>query len=133
MALSVISELTMKPISFHTTDWSHLQVTRHAGKTGFATWRTLQYDGLRIRMVEYSPGYEADHWCAVGHIFFCIDGELVSELSDGTSHTLKAGMSYEVSDGMSKHRSRTEKGATLFIIDGAFLSNHAKRGVFGLQ
>jgi hypothetical protein len=41
-----------------------------------------------------------------------------SELKDGRVFTLKPGMSYQVSDnGDSPHRSRTEGGAKLFIVD----------------
>ena len=68
-------------------------------------------------MVEYSPGYVADHWCEKGHILFCVDGELHTELEDGRSFTLKPGMSYQVADGAEPHRSRTAKGARLFIVD----------------
>ncbi|NBV42766.1 hypothetical protein EBR96_08385, partial [bacterium] len=111
----------MPPIPFETTDWSHVTPTEHPGETGVAYWRTLQYPGLRIRHVEYSPGYLADHWCEKGHIIFCIDGEMVSELSDGREFVLRKGMSYQVTDGASSHRSRTEMGARLFIVDGEFL------------
>lgn len=82
----------------------------------------MQYPGLRVRMVEYSAGYKADHWCARGHIILCLRGELISELADGSVHVLKEGMSYQVSDNMSSHRSSTDKGALLFIIDGEFLA-----------
>ncbi|GEM_PF-60264 len=112
----------MIPIPFQTIDWNNVPVTEHPGEKGVAYWRTLQYDGLRIRMVEYSPGYIADHWCELGHIIYCIKGELISELADGTSHLLKAGMSYHVSDQMSKHRSTTKDGVVIFIVDGAFLA-----------
>ena len=86
-----------------------------------ATWRTLVYNDLRIRVVEYSPGYLADHWCYLGHVIFCLEGSMTTELANGERYNLKPGMSYEVSDGMSSHRSFTETGAKLFIIDGGFL------------
>lgn len=122
------------PIPFHTIDWSTADTTRHNGTSGYADWKTLTFGGLRVRMVEYSPGYLADHWCAKGHVLLCIDGELVSELSDGTSYVLKPGMSYQVSDGESSHRSRTECGAVLFIVDGDFLKTpKIPRGTVGLQ
>ena len=117
----------MNAIPFHTTDWSQTPVTVHPGESGSATWQTRDYNGLRIRKVVYSPNYKADHWCSLGHIVYCLEGEFYSELSDGRSFHLKAGMSYLVSDDVSLHRSITEKGTTLLIIDGKFLSERNQR------
>jgi hypothetical protein len=111
----------MYAIPFHTTDWRKTPMTIHPGESGTATWQTTNYDGLRIRKVTYSPNYKADHWCTLGHIVYCLEGEFYSELSDGRSFHLSEGMSYLVSDGVSSHRSTTEKGTTLLIIDGKFL------------
>jgi mannose-6-phosphate isomerase class I len=111
----------MSSIPFQTTDWSTIPETEHPGETGMAYWKTIQYDSFRVRMVVYSQGYKADHWCEKGHIIYCIDGEMTSELQDGKTHTLKKGMSYQVSDDASSHRSITKNGATLFILDGNFL------------
>lgn len=108
-------------IEYQVIDWSVIPKTDHKGETGIALWQTLQLDGIRIRLVEYSAGYLADHWCRKGHIIHCLEGEFVSELEDGDKRVLKAGMSYVVSDGMSSHRSFTESGARLLIIDGEFL------------
>ena len=109
------------PIPYQTIDWSTIPRTEHQGETGTSYWRTLQYPGLRIRIVEYSKGYLADHWCRKGHVVHCLDGEFVNEHQDGGSVVLRAGMTYVVSDELSSHRSRTENGATLLIIDGDFL------------
>jgi hypothetical protein len=108
-------------IPFQTTDWSQIPNTVVNGSTGRATMRTVQYDGLRIRMIEYSEGYLADHWCQLGHLVFVLEGELINEHEDGTVNVLKAGMSYHVSDGLSSHRSRTIGPVKLLIVDGAFL------------
>jgi hypothetical protein len=113
----------MAMIPFQTTDWSAKPATVHSGKSGTAYWKTLQYGDLRIRRVQYSENYKADHWCSLGHILYCLEGEIISELSDGRSFTLSAGMSYQVSDGASEHRSISKHGATLLIIDGGFLKN----------
>ena len=102
---------------FATTDWSQIKPTEHRGEMGVATWRTLQLGEIRVRMVEYSPGYLADHWCSKGHVLLCLEGELHTELEDGRRFTLKPGMSYQVADGAEPHRSSTEIGATLFIVD----------------
>jgi hypothetical protein len=109
--------MRMSSIPFGTTDWASVEPTTHEGETGLATWRTRQFGDIRVRMVEYSPGYLADHWCEKGHILFCIDGELDTELKDGRRFILKSGMSYQVADGAEPHRSRTAKGARLFVVD----------------
>ena len=107
----------MANIPFGTTDWSAVERTEHRGETGTATWRTRTFDGIRVRMVEYSPGYLADHWCSKGHILLCLDGELHTELADGRVMVLRPGMTYQVADGAEAHRSRTAVGAKLFIVD----------------
>ncbi|QOZ25446.1 DHCW motif cupin fold protein [Bradyrhizobium sp. CCBAU 51753] len=105
-------------LPFTVTDWSRIEPTVHPGDTGQALWRTLNIGDLRVRMVEYSPGYVADHWCDRGHVLFVVQGELETELRDGRRFTLKPGMSYQVSDfGDAAHRSSTATGATLFIVD----------------
>lgn len=113
----------MKTIPFENIDWSTIKKTEHKGETGVAYWQTIQFDGLRIRMVEYSPNYFADHWCTKGHIIYCLEGEMISELKDGTKSLLKKGMSYHVTDDdINPHRSQTANGCKLFIIDGDFLN-----------
>lgn len=102
---------------FGVTDWSTVERTERAGDTGIAFWRTRQFGEVRVRMVEYSPGYSADHWCEKGHILLCLSGELHTELEDGRRFTLKQGMSYQAVDGTERHRSSTLGGATLFIVD----------------
>ncbi|BDD87386.1 DHCW motif cupin fold protein [Desulfofustis limnaeus] len=110
-----------KNIPFQTIDWSLVPKTEHKGTHGVAYWQTLQFDGLRIRIVEYSPGYLADHWCQKGHIVHCLEGEVVNEQEDGARSILVPGMSYVVSDDLSSHRSTTKTGVKLLIIDGDFL------------
>ena len=108
-------------IPFQTIDWSKVPKTTHNGETGVAYWQTVQFQGLRIRIVEYSAGYIADHWCQKGHIVYCLEGEVVNELKDGTRSILTPGISYVVSDDLSSHRSVSEKGVKLLIVDGDFL------------
>jgi hypothetical protein len=109
--------MDMKNIPFDTTDWSQIPPTRHKGETGMATWRTQQFDTIRVRMVEYSPGYKADHWCKKGHILLCLEGELHTELADGQEFVLTPGVSYQVADEVEPHRSFTQTGTKLFIVD----------------
>jgi quercetin dioxygenase-like cupin family protein len=104
-------------IPFDTTDWAQIEPVEHQGLTGVATWRTMQFDSIRVRMVEYSPGYLADHWCSKGHILLCLEGELHTELEDGRTFILTPGTSYQVADGAEAHRSSTLVGAKLFIVD----------------
>jgi hypothetical protein len=109
-------------IPFHTIDWVTIPKEEHKGEQGTSFWQVVQYSGLRVRMVEYTPGYLADHWCKKGHIVHCLSGELVSELQNGEEFTLSAGMTYVVSDDLSSHRSKTMNGVKLMIIDGDFLA-----------
>ena len=109
--------MQISDIGFGTTDWQRIEATLHPGETGTAHWRTQQFGAIRVRMVEYSPGYVADHWCVKGHILLCIEGELHTELEDGRTFTLTPGMSYQVADNAEPHRSSTKSGAKLFIVD----------------
>lgn len=104
-------------IPFGTTDWEAIEPTEHRGETGVALWRTREFGGIRVRMVEYSPGYRADHWCKKGHILLCLAGELETELEDGRRFLLGPGVSYQVADDAEAHRSTSASGATLFIVD----------------
>jgi hypothetical protein len=104
-------------IRFETTDWDSVADERHEGVTGYAIWKVKQCGDIRVRKVIYSEKYLADHWCDKGHIIFCIKGEMTTELKNGAKHILREGMSYQVGDNADAHRSFTEKGATLFIVD----------------
>jgi hypothetical protein len=109
--------MRIENVPFGTTDWSTVPRTEHPGETGVAYWRTLETGNIRVRMVDYSPGYLADHWCSRGHVLLVLDGELVTELKNGRSVTLTPGQSYQVADNDIPHRSRTDDGARLFIVD----------------
>lgn len=111
----------MSSIPFQTIDWTSIEKTEHGGETVTSFSQTLQLDGLRIRKVEYSAGYLADHWCQKGHIVHCLEGEFVSELDNGETISLTKGMTYVVSDNRSSHRSLSANGVQLLIIDGDFL------------
>ncbi|AOR64818.1 DHCW motif cupin fold protein [Pectobacterium wasabiae] len=109
--------MDMKNIPFGTTDWSQIEPTEYKGESGIAYWRTQRFDHIRVRIVEYTPGYLADHWCSKGHVLLCLEGELHTELDDGRVFVLKPGMSYQVADNAEAHRSYTETGAKLFVVD----------------
>ena len=109
--------MQIEGVSFGTVDWSEVPRVDYPGETGRAVWRTMEQGNIRVRMVEYSPGYKADHWCDRGHVILVLEGELVTELKDGRVFTLSAGMSYQVASGAEAHRSTTKFGAKLFIVD----------------
>jgi quercetin dioxygenase-like cupin family protein len=104
-------------VPFGTMDWSKVEPTEHQGETGKAYWRTLEIGNIRVRMVEYTPGYVADHWCSRGHVLLVLEGELETELADGRTYKLTPGTSYQVADNAEPHRSSTVTGAKLFIVD----------------
>ncbi len=108
-------------IPFQSIYWDLIPKSEHSGESGTAWWQTIQFEGIRIRLVEYSPGYMADHWCEKGHIVHCLDGQFISELKNGKKSIIRKGMSYIVSDNLSSHRSISEAGVKLMIIDGDFL------------
>ena len=110
-------------VPFQITDWSNIPAEEHKGEEGIAFWQILQLGNLRIRMVEYSKNYLADHWCQKGHIIYCIEGEMTTELSDGQYFKMTKGMTYQVSDDLSSHRTYSKEGVKLFIVDGAFLKS----------
>lgn len=109
--------MQLADIPFDTTDWDTIDRVAHPGTTGVAYWRTRQCGDIRVRMVEYSAGYSADHWCDKGHILLCLDGELHTMLADGQTVVLRPGMSYQVADNTMAHRSSAPGGARLFIVD----------------
>jgi len=109
--------MKLENIPFQTTDWARIEATERAGLTGKAVWRTQQCGEVRVRIVEYSAGYAADHWCEKGHILFCLEGELETALQDGRRFVLTAGMSYQVADHEAPHRSASKSGARLFVVD----------------
>ncbi|MEV6521038.1 DHCW motif cupin fold protein [Longispora sp. NPDC051575] len=104
-------------VPFGTTDWARVPATEHPGTTGTATWRTRRFGDVRVRVVDYSPGYLADHWCDKGHILLVLEGTLTTELAGGGTVTLEARSSYQVGDDTEAHRSSTVTGARLFIVD----------------
>ena len=115
----------MIQIPFSHIDWTSIEKVEYKGDKGFSFWQTIQYPGLRIRLVEYSTDYLADHWCQKGHIVHCLDGEFISELKTGEKIKLTKGQTYVVSDELSSHRSVSENGVKLLIIDGDFLKNNS--------
>ena len=109
--------MKIQGIPFGVTEWGDIPPTTHQGETGTAIWRTRQFGDIRVRIVECTPGYVADHWCVKGHILLCLEGELRTELKDGRMFTLRPGVSFQVADNAEPHRSSTATGARLLIVD----------------
>ncbi len=109
--------MNMNDIPFCTTDWQQIEKTKHQGERGTAYWRTQKFGEIGVRMVDYTAGYLADHWCSKGHVLLCLEGELHTELEDGRTFTLTPGMSYQVADNAEAHRSSTSMATRLFIVD----------------
>ena len=109
--------MRIEQVPFATIDWAAVPRTEHAGESGKAFWQTVERGNVRVRKVEYTPGYLADHWCSRGHVLLVLSGELHTDLQDGRQFVLRAGDTYTVADGAEPHRSRTERGAKLFIVD----------------
>lgn len=105
------------PSSFSTVDWSSVPEEFHSGESGAAYWRVQHFGDVRVRLVRYTAGYLADHWCSRGHILHVLSGELQTELDDGQRVTLKPGMGYVVGNDGPAHRSSTLVETTLFIVD----------------
>lgn len=114
----------MIQIPFQTIDWEKIPKTEYKGESGSAFWQTLQFGGLRVRIVEYTNGYVADHWCQKGHVVHCLEGELTTEMENGEKFALSKGMTYIVSDDLSSHRSVTKERVKLLILDGDFLKSN---------
>ena len=109
--------MNISSFPFQTLDWSSIPKEERKGETGMATWQIMMMNDIRVRMVEYSPGYKADHWCSKGHVIHCSEGQMDTELEDGRIFKLTTGMTYFVGDNCEAHRSSTEKGCKLFIVD----------------
>lgn len=109
--------MNIHDVPFNSIDWNKITPTEHKGTTGMAYWRTFEMGNIRVRMVDYTPGYQADHWCKRGHVLLVLQGELLTELEDGRKFTLKEGMSYQVAEDIQPHRSSTQTGVRLFIVD----------------
>jgi quercetin dioxygenase-like cupin family protein len=110
--------MKLPPIPFFVPDWENIPRTEHPGVRGTSFWRTVEANGLRVRMVDYAPGYESDHWCARGHVLLVLEGEITLRLKDGAEHRLAAGQSFQVSDDEANpHQAFSPRGARAFIVD----------------
>lgn len=100
--------------------WDDVPAVEHRageGGSGTAWWRTVNAGNVRVRLVEYSPGYASDHWCDKGHVVHVLRGEIHTTLADGRTITSRTGDTWLAGDAQSRHRSAAPAGATLLIVD----------------
>lgn len=109
--------MKIQEVPYSQIRWDMIPPKSYPGITGEAIWRTYEMGNIRVRMVEYTPGYFADHWCSKGHVILLLEGELSTELSDGRIIHSKAGETVVVGDDTNPHRSSTQTGAKLYIVD----------------
>jgi hypothetical protein len=110
--------MKLENVGLGAVDWSQVPAVVQAGETGAATARTRALGDIQVRLVEYGPGYRADHWCAKGHIVHVVAGDLVIEHRDGIRFALRPGMSWHAPDDAGPpHRVLCDRGATVFIVD----------------
>ncbi len=110
--------MNLPAVPFTFTDWSQVEAVEHLGETGTSYWWVYEQGGMRVRVVEYSPGYRADHWCGRGHVLFMLEGELSIELRDGRRITMTPATSFQAGDDEDNpHLAFTETGAKVLIVD----------------
>ena len=109
--------MRIERVPFAATDWEQVPASEIEGERGTARQRTVEAGNLRLRMVEFSPGYRADHWCPRGHVVLVLEGALTTELKDGRRFESPAGTSFQVADGDGFHLVSTAAGAKVFIVD----------------
>jgi uncharacterized cupin superfamily protein len=103
---------------FTVTDWQAVPSFEQRGETGTSHWRVFEAGNVRVRMVDYSPGFRSDQWCPKGHIFLLLEGEFGLAFQDGRTFLLGPGMSFQAGeDAAHPHLGFSEKGAKAFIVD----------------
>ena len=109
--------MEIQPFNFQTINWSGIPKEELPGENGTVVRQVVFMGKIRIRRVAYSAGYTADHWCVKGHVLHCLEGEMDTALEDGRTFKLTAGMTYLVGDNSEPHRSSTQTGCQLLIVD----------------
>jgi len=110
--------MKIEGVPFTVTDWASAPAVEHKGETGTSFWRTVEAGNVRVRIVDYSPGFKSDHWCPRGHVLYVIAGEINVRLKDGREFVLTSGMSFQAEDGASNpHLAWSNPGARVFLVD----------------
>ena len=110
--------MKIQNVPFIITNWEKINPVEYKGESGSSYWRTFERGNIRVRIVEYSPGFKSDHYCSCGHILLVLEGELYIRLKDGQTFMLDNGMSFQVEDDEANpHLAYSESGAKVFIVD----------------
>ena len=109
--------MKIENVPFTTISWENQRAITVPGETGFAIVKAVQAGEICLRLVEFTPGYRADHWCSKGHVVFVLSGSLSTVLRDGRAFEAVAGSSFHVGDEEDHHLVETSNGATVFIVD----------------
>jgi quercetin dioxygenase-like cupin family protein len=109
--------LKIEDVPFSNIRWPEMPLSEQSGAVGYALSQTVETGNVRLRLVTFSPGYEADHWCSKGHVVFVLKGQLSTVLQDGRKFLTLQGESFCVGDNDGQHRAETDRGATVFIVD----------------
>ena len=110
--------MNIENVAFTITDWKKIKPVEYPGESGTSYWRMFESGNVRVRIVEYSPGFKSDHFCSRGHILLVLEGELGIQLKNGRIFLLGPGMSFQAEDDETNpHLPYTEKGARVFIVD----------------
>jgi len=109
--------MDLKDISPNLINWEKIETVELKGETGTSFMRIYEEGNIRLRMIEYSADYYADHWCTRGHIIHVIEGELIYEQKNGKTFSLIPGNSFQVGDNKDEHLVRTINGARVFLVD----------------
>ncbi len=110
--------MKIKNVPFTITDWKNIETIEHKGESGTSFWLVFEKGNIRVRMVEYSPGFKSDHYCSRGHILLVLEGELYIKLKDGQTFLFVQGMSFQAEDDETNpHLAYTKNGAKVFIVD----------------
>jgi hypothetical protein len=103
---------------FYSIDWDMFKTKKYKGESGSSYWRTVEMDGFRLRMVDYSPGFRSDHFCCKGHIILVEEGMLSLKMNSGGIVNIEKGMSLLIGDSIrDSHQAFTNEGARVFIVD----------------
>ncbi len=77
--------------------------------------KQCSHGSKRIRLVEFSPAYDDQAWCEVGHTGYVLNGSLTFIYDDGPVRHSQ-GDAFRIEDGQAdRHRTRVEPGETALV------------------
>ena len=109
--------MKIENIPFQHINWDDVDVTEIPGITGTALSKIWEMGNVRVRLVQYLPEYEANHWCHRGHVILLLAGQLQVIFEDGRLSNIQVGESFVLADNQEAHKIASIDGATVFIVD----------------